>query len=148
MEAGFISDVGEVELTPLDEAVNSVAGRVVDVRTGEPLEGVLAQVKRRASSSTVVAEALSGPEGRFEVPGLRLDDYVLVLSLTDYQDLTVPFLIASGGVLEMGELRMRPPGIDALLPDLAIQSIATGDLFRPGYLRGQWRSGRGGHQPR
>ncbi|MCU5785831.1 von Willebrand factor type A domain-containing protein [Alcanivorax marinus] len=128
VEAGFISDVGEVELTPLDEAVNSVAGRVVDVRTGEPLEGVLAQVKPQASSSTVVAEALSGPDGGFEVPRLRLDDYVLVLSLTDYQDLTVPFLIASGGVLEMGELRMRPPGIDALLPDLAIQSTATGGL--------------------
>ncbi|ASK33342.1 hypothetical protein CEK62_02560 [Alcanivorax sp. N3-2A] len=126
--AGFISDVGEVELAPLVEAVNSVAGRAVDVRTGEPLEGVLAQVKQHASSSAVVAEALSGPSGRFEVPGLRLDDYVLVLSLTDYQDLTLPFLIASGGVLEMGDLRLRPPGIDALLPDLAVQSVRTASL--------------------
>ena len=125
VEAGFINDVGEVELTPLDEAVNSVAGRVLDVRTGAPLEGVLAQVKQQGSSSTVVAEGLTGPDGRFELSGLRLDGYVLALSVTDYQDLTVPFVIASGGVLEMGDLRMRPPGIDALLPDLAVQSISN-----------------------
>ena len=127
VDAGFINDLGEVAITPLDEAVNSVTGRVVDVRTGEPLQGVLAQVGP-PGTSTVNGEALTGEDGAFEVPGLLLADYEIRFSLNDYQDKAFPLVMTTGGTLDLGEIRMRHPGVDALLPDLAVQALDTGAL--------------------
>ncbi len=127
VDAGFINDLGEVAITPLDEAVNSVTGRVVDVRTGEPLQGVLVQVGP-PGTSTVNGEALTGEDGAFEVPGLLLADYEIRFSLNDYQDKAFPLVMTTGGTLDLGEIRMRHPGVDALLPDLAVQGLDTAGL--------------------
>ncbi len=127
VEAGFINDLGEVAITPRDEAVNSVTGRVVDVRTGEPLQGVLVQVGPPGGSA-VNGEALSGQDGVFEVPGLLLSDYEIRFSLEDYQDKAFPLVMTTGGSLDLGEIRLRHPGVDALLPDLAVQALDTGAL--------------------
>jgi len=127
VEAGVINDLGELELVPLDSAVNSISGKVVDVRTQNPLQGVLVKVK--VSSSTVAGEAMTDSSGRFEVKGLSLGEYTLEFSQVDYQPLSFPVVIATGGDLDLGEVRLRQPGIDALLPDLAVQSTQSGDLL-------------------
>jgi hypothetical protein len=127
VEAGFINDLGEVEITPRDEAVNSVTGRVVDVRTGDALQGVLVQVGP-PGSATVNGEGLTGQDGAFEVPGLLLADYEIRFSLDDYQDKAFPLVMVTGGNLDLGEIRMRHPGVDALLPDLAVQGLDTAGL--------------------
>jgi hypothetical protein len=127
VQAGFINDLGEIAITPQDEAVNSVTGRVVDVRTGDPLQGVLVQIGP-PGSSVVNGEALSGQDGVFEVPGLLLADYEIRFSLEDYQDKAFPLVMVTGGNLDLGEIRMRHPGVDALLPDLAVQALDTSTL--------------------
>lgn len=127
VEAGFINDLGEVAITPQDEAVNSVVGRVVDVRTGDPLQGVLVQVGP-PGGGTVNGEALSDQEGQFEVPGLLLADYEIRFALDEYQDKAFPLVMTTGGTLDLGEIRMRSPGVDALLADLAIQALDTAAL--------------------
>lgn len=127
VEAGVINDLGELELVPLDSAVNSISGKVVDVRTQEPLQGVLVKVK--VSSSTVAGEAMTDSSGRFEVKGLSLGEYTLEFSQVDYQPMSFPVVIATGGDIDVGEVRLRQPGIDALLPDLAVQSTQSGGLL-------------------
>jgi|GEM_PF-4538989 len=118
LTAGIRGDIGEIQLTPeSDNPAATLTGSVVDVRTGDPLSGVVI-----AASGVARFEAITAADGSFSLP-VPADDYSIVLTLSGYNPQTLWASPAPGALTDLGKIRMRAPGVDSLLSDLSVQSL-------------------------
>jgi outer membrane receptor protein involved in Fe transport len=69
----------------------TLSGRVLDDDTGRPLEGAtVALWTETPSDSTLVNGVVTGPDGRFSLTGLPIEDYTLRVSFVGYADRRLP----------------------------------------------------------
>lgn len=128
VQPGLVQDLGNIELTPSDAAPSGIAvGRVVDVRTGAPIAGAI--VTADAASSAVLRSEMTDADGVFSMSSLPADSYIISISKTDYSSSNFSIIVSVGAKLDLGSIKLREPGIDALLPDLAILSIDSDTLM-------------------
>lgn len=127
IQAGLQGDIGQVDLMPEAQATDANAsGRVIDVRTGDAIAGAL--VRARHQSSLVLREALTDIDGLFELTGLAAGEHAVNVSAPGYQDSEFALVAYSGDRLALGDVRLRLPGLDALLPDIAVQQLDVAAL--------------------
>ncbi|WP_028887105.1 carboxypeptidase regulatory-like domain-containing protein [Teredinibacter turnerae] len=126
VQSGLLLDLGLVELGPVDPAPTAaLSGRVIDVRTLQPLPGVVVTAAPDSSAST---QSMTDDSGQFTFPAIFPGSYQLQFVKPEYVDTALAVDIAAGDSLNIGDLRMRAPGIDALLPDLSVVTVNTSQL--------------------
>ncbi|MCJ8503136.1 choice-of-anchor A family protein [Desulfatitalea alkaliphila] len=128
LQGGLTIDVGEVRLQPeQDEATATVSGYLVDVRSRLPVAGAVLSAVNLADNAT--AETISDAEGRFDLSGLTGGEYHFSIDASAYAIVGFHLIAAQGQALDLGEIRLRKPGIDALLPDLSILALDVNEIF-------------------
>lgn len=106
--------------TPAHGNTSSVAGTVVDAATNKPIAG--AQLVVTPSSGAPV-NAQSGPDGTFVVAGLSSASAQLQARASGYQGATLTYVLSPLESLDVGQIRLRAPDVQQLLPDLKVLSV-------------------------
>ncbi|MGI4835164.1 MAG: TonB-dependent receptor domain-containing protein [Janthinobacterium lividum] len=88
------------------QAAGRLAGLVVDGATGQPLP--YATVAVLTATGAVVAGAVGGGDGRFELAGVAAGTYTLRVSALGYQDFTRRGVVVAGGEQALGTLALAP----------------------------------------
>lgn len=118
-QSGLIIDVGNIELQPENAPLSgSVLGQIVDVRSRLPINGAI--VSARNTLNNTLTEVMSNAQGDFTLVSLPNGEYEITISFSDYNPQILNAVVESGFELDLGEIRLRQPGVDALLADLAI----------------------------
>lgn len=128
LTAGLLSDIGKIEL--LAEAdVNSgaISGRTIDVRTNEALSNVMISLVNTANSQTL--DVFSDENGVFSIAGVASEEYEITLKLPEYVDASFFLNVDVNQQLELGDIRLRKPGLEALLPDLTVRELDGSNLI-------------------
>ena len=127
LSEGVLADLGKIELLSEDDANSGeLIGRVIDVRTGAPISGVVVSLTRTVDGS--VRETISNESGSFSVAGIGSEEYEIALTKTGYVDSQLLVDVDLNQSLDLGDIRMRQPGLEALLPDLTLRGINKGLL--------------------
>ncbi len=115
LEAFTIIDLGAVILTPNDyQEMAGIKGNVIDATTNQALLDVQITAIFGETSLNTTTQA----DGSFEIASLTDFAGELSLSLDNYAPLTLTISLAANEILDLGQIRLRPAEIVALLPDL------------------------------
>lgn len=118
-----VLDLGETGLSPHGYYPPiTILGTVLDSSTSEPLPSANVSVIYDDGQSDGVADA----EGRFAISASGDRSAIIQVSAPGYTSLEWKTMLASES-LDLGQLRLRPEGLDSLLPDLA---LALADITR------------------
>lgn len=123
---GVLNDLGTLPLQPETQAVPitvQVHGVTVDSVTDAAISGVHVTVTTTAGSQIVT----SASDGQFALTVLAGEIADLRFSAAGHVDLSLDLLVSTetGG---LGQIRLRPEGLDVLLPDLVVVSVDTSQL--------------------
>ena len=116
--AGSTVDFNSIQLEA--EIVNRLAafsGRIVDARTGNPVEGAEVSHQRGPSGGS----GLSGANGIFSIEDLTPGSRTIRIRLSGYQDVNLGVVLSTGQQLDLGLIRMRPEALGELLPDVFVE---------------------------
>ncbi|MDX1548900.1 MAG: carboxypeptidase-like regulatory domain-containing protein, partial [Rhodothermales bacterium] len=94
---------------PAPAAQGRVSGAVADAETGEPIASATVGVWR-SRDSTLVTGAVSQPDGRFAVEGLRDGRYYVSVSFVGFATQTLPDVALSAGdrQIDLGTIALAP----------------------------------------
>lgn len=98
----------------------SVSGRVIDA-SGAIIEG--ARVTARQTGTNVTVSAVTGKDGRFRLPYLRVGPYALVVRQVGFTDSTREVTLAAGGAYELSITMSIGPA------ETNVQVVADGDTI-------------------
>ncbi|MFK4753828.1 carboxypeptidase regulatory-like domain-containing protein [Oceanobacter antarcticus] len=127
IQADLITNLGEVTLRPSNTSLlANLSGSVLDVRSRQALEGAVISAREAATGS--LTEVMSDTQGRFMLNVAAEGEYTITVSSTDYVSQTFSIVVSDSGELDLGEIRLRQPGVDALLADLAVAELDIGQL--------------------
>lgn len=127
LQSGLVADIGSVELQPENAPVSgSLKGWVIDVRSRQAINGAL--ISARNTVNNLLVEAMSDAQGQFALPALSAGEYEVTVSFTEYVSQVFNATVTAGNELDLGEIRLRQPGVDALLADLAVISLNASAL--------------------
>ncbi|MEC7547020.1 MAG: carboxypeptidase regulatory-like domain-containing protein [Pseudomonadota bacterium] len=124
--AGLNIDVGTLELQPDTAPMASISGFVTDVRSRQFMNGAIISV--RNLSSNALTEVMSDNQGEFSLTGLNDGEYEVKVSYSDYNTSEFNIYVSAGMELDLGEIKLRQPGVDALLADMAITELDISQL--------------------
>lgn len=113
--------------TPPDANLASIAGRVVDSMTGQPLAGVEIDATWQAGGQVVTTDGL----GLFEVMGISepgLAGVTLTFSKDGYRTVQFSTQLGPAEKLDIDDVRLRQENVTAVLPDLSVDSVSTESL--------------------
>ncbi|MFT6201970.1 MAG: hypothetical protein ACJAZJ_001158, partial [Candidatus Endobugula sp.] len=121
-QLGLVTNIGSIELQPENVPTSGeLSGFVVDVRTKSPINGAL--ISARNTTTNLLTEMTGDTQGLFSLTNLIASEYEITVSFTDYNPQQFTAVVAAGNTLDLGEIRLRQPGVDALLADLAITEL-------------------------
>jgi len=127
IQADLITNLGDVTLRPSNVSLlASLSGSVLDVRSRQALEGAVISAREAVTGS--LTEVMSDTQGRFILNVATEGEYTITVSSTDYVSQTFSIVVSDNGELDLGEIRLRQPGVDALLADLAVAELDIGQL--------------------
>lgn len=127
LQSGLGFDLATVELEPevLQETAD-VSGRLVDVRTNQSISNGIVSVSR---NDGLTIEVMSDANGLFTANMVDLGDVTFSISAQGYVTNEFATNVGIPGDIDLGDIRLRPEGVDDLLPDLAIKSIDTTQVY-------------------
>lgn len=115
--------------SPANANTASVTFTLLDAAKGAPLAGVDVRSTPQGQATTTVTTQANG---KFTVSGLKQSMVQLQATVAGYAALDLSFQVVPLQDVDMGELRLRPAGSDALLPDLQVSSVSrTGAVTDP-----------------
>lgn len=121
-QSGLITNIGTVELQPENAPLSgSLVGQVVDVRSRQAISGAI--ISARNTINNALTEVMGDAQGQFALASLAEGEYEITVSFTDYNSQVFTAVVSAGTDLDLGEIRLRQPGVDALLADLAITEL-------------------------
>jgi len=94
-----------------------LSGVVLDARTSLPIANAAIAVTPEVGSPV---NALSAADGTFRMVGLNGASAQFSVTATGYQGSTVQLALTPLTVMDVGEVRLRPPKVDQLLPDFKV----------------------------
>lgn len=119
--AGTSLNMGELELLLSDvNALYSFKGVVVDSQTNLPLSGVFVQ----ASTETSTYSAMTDSNGVFELLNIDSSHVSLTFANSGYKSSSFLIIGEANNTVDLGQVRMRPEGLDSYLPDLAVLDVS------------------------
>jgi hypothetical protein len=113
-----------------------IRGTVLDARTGAALGGVTVRARFGPQEDVSV----SGADGIFERWIRQEWEGSVELELAGYVGVRFGLVIEPGVAVDLGQIRLRPEGVAALLPDLSVASLdLAATVFEPqsGAVRGE-----------
>lgn len=122
IESGLIQDLGNIQFNPVSAITSGkLLGYVTDVRTALPVNAAIVSVKNTVTNQLL--EVISGNDGTFNFPVVPAGDYAITIKATGYTQIDFTSIISAGDDIDLGNVLMRKPGIDALIPDVAVLAI-------------------------
>ena len=106
--------------TPPGTNTAGISGAVVDSTTNEPLAGVSVVV---TAPGEVTQSTVTAADGSFAVTGITQAQVALAFSLGAYVPAQFSTTVAPLSVVPLGQVRLRPQGVDQMLPDLVVNSV-------------------------
>lgn len=119
---GATTHLGDLELLPENLApIYAYEGTVVDSQTNSPL----------ANATIVLADAentyqvTSDTQGHFEFDAIQSPEPILSVSIENY--VNTEYIVAGTDFekTDLGQIRLRPEGINSYLPDLIVSKVNT-----------------------
>ncbi len=119
------------QLYPVNTSTDSgntatVRGRVVDAVNRQTLSNVELELFVSDGETTRVT---TENDGRFAINNLSASRLRLLFSLPGYENLEIDLSLSPLTIFDLGEIRLKPVDVDALLPDLTVQSINLSELI-------------------
>lgn len=116
------TDIGEIPMNPEGVADTARAfGCLVDIRNSVPVSGGI--ISAENLDAGMFFETISLDDGSFVLDGLIPGEYQVTISASGYSVVTFNMITTEGEGLDLGEVRLRAPGVDELLPDLSILAL-------------------------
>ena len=123
LQPGFGIDLGTVELEPdVPQDTADVSGRLVDLRTNQPILNGIVSFR---NNGVLIREVMSDVDGLFTANMIDLGDVTVSISRQGYVATEFVTNIGNPSDIDLGDIRLRPEGVDQLLPDLTVLSIDT-----------------------
>lgn len=97
----------------------SVAGRLIDAATNLPISGASVELL----AGEVIADTQTDINGMFNFGGLTTSEALLVFQAAGYEAADYPVVLQPLMEADIGEVRLRPEGITALLPNLVVSDV-------------------------
>ncbi|NOX26605.1 MAG: DUF1194 domain-containing protein [Gammaproteobacteria bacterium] len=120
-----IIDLGQINLLPAGFIETAgIVGSVVDIRTGQALQGVMVDLLLVSGNRGFV----TGVNGLFEFEGITDTTATINFTFTDYEPVSRQISLLPGAILDIGEIRLREIDVEVLLPDFAIQSLSNNNI--------------------
>lgn len=102
---------------PVGANTAGLSGVVLDARTSLPITNAAIVVTPEVGASV---NAASAADGTFRITGLNGASAQFSVTATGYQGSAVQFALTPLTVMDVGEIRLRPPKVDQLLPDFKV----------------------------
>lgn len=106
--------------TPSQANTAGMTGVVMDARTGAPIANAQLTV---TPDIGVPVSAQTQVDGRFSIAGLDGPSARLQVQAVGYEGLTMQYVLAPLQTLDLGQVRLRPPQVQQLLPDLKMLRV-------------------------
>lgn len=127
IESGLIQDLGNIPFNAISAVTSGrLFGYITDIRTAAPLAAAIVSVENTTTGQLL--EVLSSEDGTFDFPVLPAGTYAIAIKATGYTQLDFTSVISAGDEIDLGNVLMRKPGIDALIPDVAVLAIDRSTL--------------------
>jgi choice-of-anchor A domain-containing protein len=128
IESGLLQDLGNIQFNPVSAiASGKLFGYVTDIRTIFPISAAIVSVKNTTTNQLL--EVVSGTDGTFNFPVVPAGTYAITIKATGYTQVDFTSVISAGDEIDLGSVLMRKPGIDALIPDVAVLAIDRSALI-------------------
>lgn len=122
IESGLIHDLGNIQFNSVSAITSGkLFGHIADVRTTTPIAAGIVSVKNTTTNQLL--EVVSGTDGTFNFPVIPVGTYSITIKATGYTQVDFTSVISAGDEIDLGNVLMRKPGIDALIPDVAVLAI-------------------------
>lgn len=127
IESGLLQDLGNIQFSSVSAITSGkLFGYVTDIRTALPIAAAIVSVKNTTTNQLL--EVVSGTDGTFNFPVVPAGTYAITIKATGYTQVDFTSVISAGDEIDLGSVLMRKPGIDALIPDVAVLAIDRSTL--------------------
>lgn len=109
-----------VSQTPPHANQAGLSGTVMDARTNLPIANAALRVSPEVGTAVTT---VSAADGSFRVEGLNGASAQVEVSASGYQGATLQFALLPLEVFDLGQIRLRPPKVEQLLPDLKVMVV-------------------------
>jgi hypothetical protein len=109
---------------PLNANTAGISGTVMDASTNLPLSGVTV----KAHHDNSIKNLTTDNTGKFTVSGITDAEILLEFSSTGYQSVSLSYPVLPLESIDIGQIRLRPNSVAALLPDLTVTSLNQQNL--------------------
>lgn len=106
--------------TPPNANTSGLSGVVLDARTNQPIANAALAVTPEVGTPV---NAVSAADGTFRIVGLNGASAQFTVTASGYQGTTVQFALTPLTVIDVGQVRLRPPKVDQLLPDFKVMAV-------------------------
>lgn len=128
IESGLLQNLGSIQFNPTSAITSGkLFGYVTDIRTALPISAAIVSVKNTTTNQLL--EVVSGIDGTFNFPVVPVGTYAITIKATGYTQVDFTSVISAGDEIDLGSVLMRKPGIDALIPDVAVLAIDRSALI-------------------
>lgn len=123
LQPGLGIDFGVIELeADVPQVTADISGRVVNLRTNQVVANSFVKISR---NGTLLRETMTDTTGAFTANMVDLGDVTIAVSKQGFTGTEFIATIDNVGDIDLGDIRLRPEGVEQLLADLAILSIDT-----------------------
>lgn len=127
IENGLLQDLGSIQFNPVSAITSGkLIGYITDIRTTLPITAAIVSVKNTTTNQLL--EVVTGTDGTFNFPVVPEGTYAITIKATGYTQVDFTSVISAGDEIDLGSVLMRKPGIDALIPDVAVLAIDRSEL--------------------
>lgn len=127
IESGLLQDLGNIQFNPVSAITSGkLFGYVTDIRTTLPITAAIVSLKNTTTNQLL--EVVSGTDGTFNFPVVPAGTYAITIKATGYTQVDFTSVISAGDEIDLGSVLMRKPGVDALIPDVAVLAIDRSTL--------------------
>ncbi|QTN27476.1 carboxypeptidase regulatory-like domain-containing protein [Rhodoferax sp. AJA081-3] len=112
--------------TPPNANTSGLSGVVMDARTNQPIANAALLVTPEVGAPV---NALSAADGTFSIAGLNGASVQLSVTATGYQGIALQFALTPLTVTDLGQIRLRPPTVQQLLPDFKVMVVKRGNAL-------------------